>query len=166
MCTHEWWSYPTGADRSKDSYLPRTPHSPSSVPKALVPRGHPQCQVYTHNHTRILHSYFLLSVQFSFPENYMTRVLLRSWVGDSSTHSTPQKDRPSPSKFQGTQLCFWGPPALASARPLLQSTRGQRPPFPSTSHCGSSMQGRAQVSRGRSETGPRVHKLLLECNCI
>ena len=93
-------------------------------------------------------------------------LLLRSWVGDSSTHSNPQKDRPSPSKSQGAQLCFWGPPALASARPLLQSTCGQRPPFPSTSHCGGSMQGQAQVSRGRSATGPRVHKLLLECNCI
>lgn len=40
--TCEWWSYPTGPDRSKDSYShkgPRTPHSPSSVPKAVVPRG-------------------------------------------------------------------------------------------------------------------------------
>lgn len=82
-----------------------------------------------------------------------TSLLLGSWVGDSSTHSNPQKDRPSSSKSQGAQLCFWGPPALASAWPLLQSTRGQHPPFLSTSHCGSSVQGRAQVSRGRSATG-------------
>ncbi|KAB0401644.1 hypothetical protein E2I00_007302, partial [Balaenoptera physalus] len=94
-------------------------------------------------------------------------LLLGSWVGTLPTHSNSQKDKTLLQQSQGAQFSFWGPSALDIAQPLLQSqARGQLPPFASSSHCGSAKQGQVQVSRGRSATGPRVHKLLLECNCI